>query len=432
VTEVVATKSAVLQRGLGTEPVYALDLDWDLIQHLALPESIGVLQAEQFTPDLLEDPLAQEVFEWQMNHQREHGKPASAAVLEDQFGQVTIAEPQTAVGDLVTRIRERYMRNTGREVVRNLALLVNEDPLTVAKEMMRGGRQLADLTLKRGEVFGTGDFHRLMGLYDKKAAQGRGPSLGFKEVDDHFNGMLGVTFLIAAPKTYKSWFTINGTMANVLEGGFPYLYSLELPADEATQRLVCMTADVPYWKYLKRALFPEDRERMKEAYRFLDDGGNFRIEKPNQGERSAERLINRALNAGASAVFIDQLQYMETNKGVSLGAANNTGDYFDVVNDLRNYSDEIPIFVVHQFNRSVMNAKEMPEMQQGKGSSAIEEVATLSLGLWANKEMRKNNVIELGTLASRNYGYESWRLGVQLSHGCEISMLGPVDDDDDE
>lgn len=410
--------------------VYALDLDWDLIQHLALPESIGYLQAEQFTSDLIEDSLTATVFEWQMLHTREHGKAASAAVLEDQFDEITVQKPQTAIGDLVSRFRERYMRNTGRQVIRNLAEMVNEDPLAVAREMMKGGRRLADLTLRRGEVFSTADYHRLMGLYDKKAQQGRGPSLGFSNVDDHFNGMLGVTFLIAAPKTYKSWFTINSVKENVILGGCPYLYSLELPADEASMRLLCMTADIPYWKYLKRAIMPEDRARLKEAADILEQQGVYHIEKPMQGERNTQRLIERALNAGATSIFIDQLQYMETPKGVSLGAANNTGDYFDVVNDLRNYSDQVPIFVVHQFNRSVMNAQEMPEMQQGKGSSAIEEVATLSLGLWANKEMRKSNVIELGTLASRNYGYESWRLDVSLSHGCNLDMIGPVDDED--
>jgi hypothetical protein len=88
--------------------------------------------------------------------------------------------------------------------------------------------------------------------------------------------------------------------------------------------------------------------------------------------------------------------------------------------------------VVHQFNRSVMNAKEMPEAQQAKGSAAVEEVATLALGLWANKEMRKNNIVEMGTLASRNYALERWRVGVQLSHGCSLDMLGIVDDDEDE
>jgi replicative DNA helicase len=412
--------------------VYALDLDWDLISHLALPESIGALRAEQFTVDLIEDKTSREVFEWQMWHYREHGKPATASVLEDQFPDIEITTPDTSIGDLIERIRTRYMRNKGREIAKNIAISVNENPLEAPKLMLRGGRELADLVIKRGEVFATGDYHRAMALYDKKAQQGRGPSLGYKELNDHFNGMLGVTFLIAPPKTYKSWGCTNVIKENIIDGGFPYAYSLELPADEADMRLRCMTADLPYWKYLKRAMMPEDRERLKEASELLDRSGSYRIEKPQQGERGVQRMVERALNAGASCVLIDQLQYVENKKGVNLGSANNTGDYWEVCNDLRDYSDEIPIFVVHQFNRSVMNAKEMPEAQQAKGSAAVEEVATLALGLWANKEMRKNNIVEMGTLASRNYALERWRVGVQLSHGCSLDMLGIVDDDEDE
>lgn len=408
-----------------------LDLDEEIFYHLGDPESIGYIQAEQVTSSLIEDTAIAAVFDWQMDYIREYGQPATPAVIQDEFG-VQIQQPETVIGDLVNRLRERYIRTYGRDVIRNLAEMANLEPLSVSKEMLKAGRELADITLRRGEVFGTGDYNRAMALYDKKVLQGRGPSLGFREINDHFNGMQGVTFLIAAPKTYKSWMTINIALSNIVqdEESFPYLYSLELPANESDMRLRCMAADVPYWKYLKNALMPEDRRAIEEASQFMDERGQFKIEKPDQGERGVQRMVERAVNAGASCILIDQLQYIENRKGHNLGAVNNTGDYFEVVNDLRNYSDDIPIFVVHQFNRSVMNSKEMPEMQQGKGSSAIEEVATLSLGLWANKEMRQNNMIQVGTLASRNYSYQSWQVGVQLSHGCRFDMIGPVNGDE--
>lgn len=408
-----------------------LDLDSEFFLHLSDPEAFGYIQAEQVNPNLIEDSAVKEIFQWQLEYAREHGRPATAAILSDEFKVPFEAEPETVIADLISRLRERHIRTYGRDVIRNLAEIANAEPLSVAKEMMRAGRDLSDLTLKRGEVFGTGDFHRSMAMYDKQVLRGKGPSLGFRELDDHFNGMQGVTFLIAAPKTYKSWITINVTLSNIMSNrdAFPYLYSLELPANESDMRLRCMAADVPYWKYLKGCLMPEDRKAIEDASKAMDEAGQFRIEKPDQGERGVQQLVERAVNAGASCILIDQLQYIENRKGNNLGAVNNTGDYFEVVNDLRNYSDEIPIFVVHQFNRSVMNADKMPEMQQAKGSSAIEEVATLSLGLWASKELRTNNIVEIGTLASRNYSYENWRVGVQLSHGCRFDMIGLANDD---
>lgn len=406
----------------------ALDLDLEIAYHMAKPDSVSVIQGEKVRVDVIEDETSAAIFEWQMEHIRQHGKIASQNVLEDEFN-IIFEEPETAIRDLISRLRQRYVRNKGREVARDLAKLVNDDPLTVGKEMMRQGRLLADLTTKRGEVYRSTDIFRAMEGYNARILKGRGPSLGFKELDEHFHGIQGVTFVLAPPKTYKSWFTTNGVLENTLQGGLPYLYTLELPAEESDWRLRCMAANVPYWKYQKGCLTPEDLKTIENASEAMTNHGEYHVEKPPPGERTVARMVERALNAGATAIFFDQLQYMENRKGVNIGAANNTGDYWEVCNDLRDYSDEIPIFVVHQFNRSVMNAKEMPEPQQAKGSAAIEEVATLALGLWANKEMRANNTVQLGTLASRNYNYATWELGIQLSYKCEIEMIGEVEDD---
>lgn len=413
------------------EKTYNLDLDAEFINHLAVSESVQDIQAEQISAQLLVDKTARDIFAWQVNHIKEHGQPASGPVLQDQFPRWNFEEPQSAIKDLIDRLRERFVRNSGREAVRRIADMTVVDPLEMAKTMIEEGRSLAELTTRRGEMMGSGDYTRAMTAYDRRLLEGKGPSLGFDELDQHFFGQRGVTFLMAAPKTYKSWFTINAMAKNIETGSFPYLYSLELPAEESDMRLRCMAANVPYWKYLHRKLDNEDREKLRKASEIMDENGAFRVEKPRVGERGVTQMVERAINAGADTILIDQLQYVETN-GDSLGALNNTGDYFNVVNELRNYSDSIPIFVVHQFNRSVMSSKEMPEMQQGKGSSAIEEVATLALGLWANKEMRANGVVQLGTLASRNYSYKAWDVDVELSRGTSFTIMGESREDDDE
>lgn len=414
-----------------TDTIFELDIDLDLINHLSRKESVYKLQQEQVKVKVVRDELARKVFTWQMQHVRDYGEPATASVLEDEFPEIAIERPETAIGDLIVRLRTRYLKNEGRRHIKEIAELAVADPLEVAKEMQRRARELTDITVTRGEVFGTGDFPRARDEYEKAVLRGKGPSLGFPELDEHFHGQVGVTFLIAAPKTYKSWTTINAYLANVTQDRSPYLYSLELPSLESYWRACCMAAGVPYWKYLKRALMPDEMRRVKAAAEMLDASeGRFAIDKPNQGSRSVAQLVEKAGDAGADCLFIDQLQYIENRKGMAIGAIGSTSDYFEVVNDLRNYSDHIPIFVVHQFNRSVMKADEMPEMQQAKGSSAIEEVATLGLGLWANRDMRNSNLVELGTLASRNYNHGSWELSVSLSRGCAINMNGPIEDED--
>ena len=414
-----------------SQEVYALDLDWDLIQHLANEESIATLRAERLSKEVLEDDLALAVYEWQLDHIRKHGSPATATVLEDEFPDVSFEEPQAAIGDLIQRLRDRYLRNEGRKALKQMAKLAGSDPRAVASEMLRVGKSLTDITSARGDHFGTGDYDRAKDVYDKKVLRGPGPTLGFQELNDHFNGIQGLTFLMAPPKTYKSWFAVNGVLEETIGGGHPYLYSLELPAEDTAWRAFCMAANVPFWKYEKGALDTRDMQRINEASKGLDSCGVYNIEKPPPGDRGAHLLVERALAANATSIYIDQLQYVESDKGKNLGTLNDTGAYWDVLSTLRDYSDEIPIFIVHQFNRSVMSAKEMPEMQQAKGSAAIEETAHLALGLWANKEMRANNIVEVGTLASRSYSYKSWHLGISLSKGCALEMEGEVVDEEE-
>lgn len=410
--------------------IYALDIDWDFILHLADPESVKKIQAERLTVEVLEDPIAAEVYEWQLGHIREHGSPASASVLEDEFPDITFEDPQAVIGDLIQRLRLRYAKNKGQDAIRQVTRISKENPTAVGTEMLRLGKEITDVSSERGTQFGTGDISRAMDVYNKKLLRGPGPTLGYKELDDHFHGIQGLTFLIAAPKQFKSWLVVNAVVEGVMEGKFPYLYSLELPAEDTHWRILSMAAGVPYWKYERGCQSPNDIKLIHTAHAGLDEMGVFKVEKPPPESRGAQVLVEKALSEGATSIFIDQLQYVENSKGVNLGSLNETGAYWEVLSMLRDYSDTIPIFIVHQFNRSVMKSTEMPDMQQAKGTAAIEETAHLQLGLWANKEMRNNNILEVGTLASRSYAYKRWHLSVELSRGCEISMIEEVTDED--
>ncbi len=94
--------------------VYQIDLDEELLSHLVLPESISVFQDEEFSTSLIEDDFIKDVYKWQIAHIHEHHRPATASVLADEFD-LDFSEPLTAPGDLVGRLRERYVRNNARK-----------------------------------------------------------------------------------------------------------------------------------------------------------------------------------------------------------------------------------------------------------------------------------------------------------------------------
>lgn len=410
--------------------VFQIDLDEELLSHLTDPDSLNEIWGEHIDEDLIEDDFVRDVFRWQFAHLREHGKPATASVLADEFD-LDFDEPLTAVGDLIERLRARYMRNNGRQHMEKLTDAYKEDPAKLVEVMPRVARELMEKVGKRGEAYGTGDYQRAMHRYDQIVLAGPGPSWGFEEVDDHFGTMKGLSFGIAPPKTYKSWiYGANVVVKNTIDGKYGWLASLELPAEESDMRVRCLAAGIPYWKYIRSALSPADRELLREVSEELDMLGMYRCVKPAPGHRSFEEMIERAGDAGAQYIVIDQLQYVETRNGKQLGGCD-PREYWQPLNAARDLSDHMPILCIHQFNRSVMNADKMPEMQQAKGAAAIEETATLALGLWANKDMRRSNLVELGTLAARNYTYEAWEVGIELSHSCDFELIGKAEHDDD-
>lgn len=408
--------------------VYAIDLDEEVISHLAIPESFAVFREERLAFDLFEDEFTKRVYEWALNHNSEHKSPPSASVLAEEF-ELDFEKPLTAVGDLIDRLRKRYVKNHAREHMEKISAAYKEDPAKVIEVLPQVAREITSIVGRREESSGTGDIDALLHGYDEMVLRPPGASFGFKEVDDHFHTMKGVNFLIAAPKSLKSWITVNAVVENITQGRNVYVYPLELPADETDMRIRCLASGVPYWKYLRGMLSQQDRESLVKASEILDSLGVYKCIKPKPGHRSIEEMVDNAGEAGADAVFIDQLQYVETGTGKQLGGCD-PREFWGPLNTARDLSDDMPLWIVHQFNRSVMGADRMPEMQQAKGAAAVEEVATLALGLWANKDMRKSGIIELGTLASRNYGFKSWEIGFDLTRTCDFELLGEVDHDD--
>lgn len=410
-----------------TLDIVELDLDWDFLSHLALRDSWAEIKAEGVTVDLLEDEYAKEVFAWQNQHAQTYGHPATGSVLENQFEDLTVDTPLTAIGDLIVRLRERYLRNNGKEEIRRIANVFKDEPLETGPAMIEAGRALTALTQRRGETWGTGDTDRSIFEYHKNVVKGMGPSFGFPELDDHLYGQRGLTFWLGSPKSGKSWLGVNALVANVVQGKYVEMHALELPAYEAQMRVRCMVANIPWWKFVKNALDEEDLEKLEDTGHALDASGMFKVIKAPHGERDAESIVRGSIDRGAELVIIDQLQYLEEN-GRALGDRNDTGAYWGSGDKLRTLSDEIPIHVIHQFNRGSLFAEEMPPVEHAKGSSMIEEMATTALGTWANKDMRASGIVEIGVLASRNFPLASWECKVELSYGCSFDIIGRCDD----
>ncbi len=403
-----------------------IDLDEELLFHLAEPDSWRVLNREEVTDALITDPLVGRIFNWQRDYSRRHREIAPRVVLEDEFN-IAWQKPEVPIEDLIDRLRARYARNQQQDRLKDIIRLQGNDPEAVPAAMMRYGRELQSVVGRRGEVFSSEDVEQALYLYHQQMLKGANLSLGFPLVNDYFYGVRGLVSVIGAPKSGKSWVMIQILLDNVLAGRSVDLYSLELPSFEADMRLRCLAANIPFWKFLRNALTPEDTEKLRLVSEALTESGRYRVIKTPSGQRGVDYLLHNSMDAETDVVLIDQLQYVEADDGINLGSHNQTGMYWNVLNKMRDYSDEIPIVYAHQFNRTAQNSDSMPSMEQAKGSGAIEETATLALGLWSDKDMRRLGLLEIAVLCARNHEYAAWEIQFERKRGCSLEVTQRID-----
>lgn len=410
----------------------AVEPDIELLTHLADPEAWVTLKGEGFHVDLIEDERVSEAFEWAKEFIRKHGEPPTAEVLDDEFefeGEPFFDEPVTVIEDLVDRMRGRYKNNQQRERIKKLAKLQKEDPDAVSKEMGQSAKELREILTRRGESYSAGEGDRALQAYLDKATKGPGPSLGFKVLDGYFSGQRGITTIAAAPKSYKSWFVVKAVLENAFQGKYPWLYSLELPAEETEMRLMCMMAGIPWSHYIHNSFTREEQTVLVEMETVLAEAGAYKVVTPSHGERTIEEMIGNAQDAGAGAIFIDQAQYVEM-EGKKLGDWNETGKYWAVLDQARSLTDDICF--VHQLNSAkAANSDTFPTFDMLKSTSAFVEVGTLVLGLWASKEMRKSSKMQIGVISARNHTNVIWDVDVKLTDDCDFEIIGVAEDDDE-
>jgi replicative DNA helicase len=390
-----------------------------------LPQSLDVVVQENFSSDLIFDDSIREIYDWQLSYIRKYGKAASKELLCDQFSEynLVLVPPKSNILDLLERLRKRYAIIETQRVLNAISREVVDNPLLAARKLVDEGRSLASKISSRKELFERKDIDKALDRYARRVERGRGPSFGFEEIDEFYYGQELLTFLVAAPKIGKSWVTINSALKNIENGLTVVIFPLELPAETTDFRLRCMAADIPFWKYLHGQLSDTDIKMLKRKSEQLS--GSYLVEKPARDHRSIYALYQTALEYEADVIYIDQLQYIENRNGRSLGSTNDTKDFFDVVDSLKDLCDEhsVPVWMVHQFNREA-RTDEFPIMQNIKSSASIEECATLVLGLHSNREMRKSKIIQIGTLASRNYGHNRWDLKMEMVNGCNFKLIG--------
>jgi len=424
------TKTKVKREPIEVEDDSAPDdgdftLEDQLYDHLAIPESAMRLYRERFSVEMLSgrEVELRNAVEFVFSHIEKEKVVPTPEVIEYETG-APFEAPKTEIGWLIEKIRDRHKRNKTKEVLTAAARKASSAPDEALNLAVSSLSELQALTAPRVHELSTRDWGVRLEAYRQRVLAGSsvGYSFGWEEVDRHIGGLKQgeVAYVIGRPKRFKSWMLLKSAVEvamHPVKPGRAVLFSLEMTEQVMFDRYMCMAAGVNYKHFVDGVLDAQDQKIMAECQEEIDenpDASNLIIAHPPQSQRTVQGLRQYALEHGADVIYIDQLSFVKSTRAVPADKRHLEIEYIN--EDLREAAQDFPIYIAAQFNREAANLGEMADLSKIGLSDSIGQKADILLGLYQNKDMRENKILEFGVIEARNYGIHRWEIGINFDH----------------
>lgn len=395
-----------------------------LLDHLAVSDSAMRLFRERFSEELVSDrePELRKLIRFVFDYIDSNKIPPTTEVLEYETG-IQFESPKCEIGWLINKFRDRYKRNKTKEVLIKASRKASVAPDEALSLAVTNLNELQAITSPRRHELSTRDWGVRLEAYQKKALEGKltGYTFGWDEVDQYIGGLkIGeVAYVIGRPKRKKSFFLLKSafeTTMHPVNPGKAVLFSLEMSEEVMYDRYMAMVAGINYGKMVDGRLSLEEYEtlaQIEEEVRDWDESRSLVIASPPSGQRTVQALRQYALDLGADVVYIDQLSFLRSTRSVPADKRHIEVEYIN--EDLREAATDFPIYIAAQFNREAASMGEMADLSKIGLSDSIGQKADILLGLYQNKDMQQNNIIEFGVIDARNYGIHRWEINTDFT-----------------
>ncbi|HEC04729.1 MAG TPA: replicative DNA helicase, partial [Thiothrix sp.] len=236
-------------------------------------------------------------------------------------------------------------------------------------------------------------------------------STGYDELDDMTNGLQKGDLVIVAgrPSMGKTTLAMNiAEFAAVNQKVPTAVFSLEMPGEQLTMRLLSSLGRVDQTRLRNGRLLEEDWPRIATAVKlfsdvplYIDDSAGL---SPNEVRARARRLVREHGSLGL--IVLDYLQLMQGNAGQN---ENRTNEVSSISRSLKALAKEldVPIVVLSQLNRSLeQRPNKRPIMSDLRESGAIEQDADLIMFIYRdevyNPESENKGMAEVIIAKQRN------------------------------
>jgi replicative DNA helicase len=153
------------------------------------------------------------------------------------------------------------------------------------------------------------------------------------------------------------------------------IFSLEMPAEQVLNRMICAEAGVPYGVAYQQIGDLDQRDRWLAASERLERMTGMIVDKPGMTTAKMQAIASRAIaEHGINAVYIDHLNYVSDQFRFG-NEQEKTGELVRRCKQLANVCD-VPVVLISQLNREAESREGcMPRMSDLRSSGRIEEDA---------------------------------------------------------
>ena len=247
----------------------------------------------------------------------------------------------------------------------------------------------------------------------KKGSSLLGASTGFKDLDRKLQGLQNGDLIIVAArpsmgKTALSMNIVENFIVNKDITGGILVFSLEMPAEALTTRLLASNARIDQQKVRAASMnkeelnkFMESSSRLKDLPLYVDDSSML---SPMELRARARRIARQEPN-GLSLIVVDYLQLMQ----IPGSQENRVNQISEISRSLKMLAKDlnIPVIGISQLNRAVdQRPNKKPIMSDLRDSGAIEQDADVILFIYRdevyNEDSEEGNKAEIIIGKQRN------------------------------
>ena len=240
-----------------------------------------------------------------------------------------------------------------------------------------------------------------------------GASTGYKDLDSKLQGLQNGDLIIVAArpsmgKTALSMNIVENFVLNKDIFGGVLVFSLEMPAESLTTRLLASNAKIDQQKVRSASMnqadlkkFMESSSKLKDLPLYIDDSSML---SPMELRARARRIARQEPN-GLSLIVVDYLQLMQ----LPASQENRVNQISEISRSLKMLAKElnVPVIALSQLNRAVeQRPNKRPIMADLRDSGAIEQDADVILFIYRdevyNEDSEEGNKAEIIIGKQRN------------------------------